>query len=162
MVTTRPARVTDGERLRAIDVLTWSPDVTPGPRSRPDQPFFSENRGPDGVVVAELEGRVVGYATLHQAIRLPSHDHVLEMNGLAVDPDAQGRGVGRALMEAMIREARKRSARKLTLRVLAPNTTARRLYESCGFVVEGVLAGEFHIEGVDVDDILMALRIDPE
>jgi len=32
----------------------------------------------------------------------------------------------------------------------------RRLYESCGFVVEGVLRGEFHVDGRDVDDVLMA------
>lgn len=44
----------------------------------------------------------------------------------------------------------------MTLRVLGHNTGARRVYERCGFVVEGVLRGEFRIDGQDVDDILMA------
>jgi hypothetical protein len=34
-----------------------------------------------------------------------------------------------------------------------------RLYESCGFRVEGVLREEFRIEGRYVDDVLMALDL---
>ena len=36
------------------------------------------------------------------------------------------------------------------------NPGARRLYERAGFVVEGVLRGEFVLDGVPVDDVLMA------
>jgi len=68
--------------------------------------------------------------------------------------------VGRALVEAAKWEAHRRGATKLTLRVLAPNTGARRLYEACGFVVEGVLVGEFLLDGRPVDDVLMACRLD--
>lgn len=45
---------------------------------------------------------------------------------------------------------------KLSLRVLATNEPARRLYERAGFVVEGVLKNEFRIDGADVDDYLLA------
>jgi hypothetical protein len=45
---------------------------------------------------------------------------------------------------------------KVTLRVLGHNVGARRLYERCGFVPEGVLRGEFLLEGRYVDDVLMA------
>jgi RimJ/RimL family protein N-acetyltransferase len=48
------------------------------------------------------------------------------------------------------------------LRVLAPNHSARRLYESCGFVVEGTLRAEFLLEGEEVDDVLMACQLDEE
>jgi RimJ/RimL family protein N-acetyltransferase len=44
--------------------------------------------------------------------------------------------------------------------VLSSNAPARRLYESVGFAVEGVLHGEFHLEGVYVDDVMMARRVD--
>ena len=40
--------------------------------------------------------------------------------------------------------------------MLGPDTGARRVYEQCGFVVEGVLRGEFRIDGADVDDILLS------
>lgn len=48
----------------------------------------------------------------------------------------------------------------MTLRVLGPNQSARALYESCGFVLEGVLRGEFVLEGCEVDDELMALTLE--
>jgi len=40
--------------------------------------------------------------------------------------------------------------------VLGHNVGARRLYERCGFVPEGVLRGEFLLEGRYVDDVLVA------
>ncbi|NUR65391.1 MAG: GNAT family N-acetyltransferase, partial [Streptomyces sp.] len=49
----------------------------------------------------------------------------------------------------------RRGARRLTLRVLGHNTPARRLYESEGFVVEGVLPEEFLLDGEYVDDVFM-------
>ena len=55
--------------------------------------------------------------------------------------------------------ARERSALKLSLRVLGTNPGAQRLYESCGFVVEGVLRSEFLIGGELVDDLLMARHL---
>jgi ribosomal protein S18 acetylase RimI-like enzyme len=84
---------------------------------------------------------------------------VLEVSGIAVDPALRRRGVGRALVDAAIAEARARGARRLTLRVLAPNDGARRLYESAGFVVEGVQREEFLLDGSYVDDLLMALDL---
>ena len=78
------------------------------------------------------------------------------VDGLAVDPDRRRLGIARQLVEAAVAEARHRGARKVTLRVLGPNTGARRVYERCGFVVEGVLRGEFRIDGHDVDDVLLA------
>lgn len=106
-------------------------------------------------------GAVAGYAKLGQSMAISSHEHVLELGGLAVDPRCQGRGVGRGLVEAAVEDARARGARKLSLRVLGLNTGARRLYESCGFSVEGVLRAEFLLEGRFVDDVLMARHLVP-
>ncbi len=81
---------------------------------------------------------------------------MLELGGLAVDPGHQRTGAGRALVHAVVQQARARGARKLSLRVLGPNVTARRLYEACGFTVEGVLRAEFLLDGGYRDDVLMA------
>lgn len=133
--------------------------MTPAPPRDPDVAFFGERTRPEDVLVAEDDGELLGYVALHQPIPLPAHRHVLEINGLAVDPGHQGRGVGRRLVEEAKKEARRRSARKLSLRVLAPNGSAQRLYARCGFVVEGTLVGEFVLEGETVDDVLMACHL---
>jgi ribosomal protein S18 acetylase RimI-like enzyme len=111
------------------------------------------------VLVATDQGTVAGYIQLRRPSPLDSNAHVWQINGIAVDPRYQGRGVGKALVEATIREIDSRGGRRITLRVLSTNSAAQRLYESCGFTVEGVLKGEFILDNREVDDVLMAQSI---
>jgi len=148
----RPARPADAVAIAALDAATWSFDVTPSPRS-------SVPGSIDGMLVAEDGGEIVGYVAVGRATRLESNRHVADIRGLAVAPDHQGRGIGRALVHAALDAARERGARKVTLRVLGPNAPARALYESCGFVVEGVRRDEFLLDGRYVDDVLMARHL---
>jgi ribosomal protein S18 acetylase RimI-like enzyme len=150
----------DDTTLGRLDAVTWTDDVSPAPAPPAGTPFFNERTRPDDVLVAEVDGVVAGYAKLGRSITLPSHQHVLELNGLSVDPNRRRLGVGRQLIEAAVEEARNRGARKLSLRVLGGNTGARRLYEACGFVVEGILRDEFLLQGRYVDDVLMARQLE--
>jgi GNAT superfamily N-acetyltransferase len=75
------------------------------------------------VIVAELDGSVAGFAAVVGG----------ELDGLFVEPDLWGRGIGKALADAAAHQARRRG---LTLTVIA-QPGARRFYESCGFSVEG-------------------------
>jgi ribosomal protein S18 acetylase RimI-like enzyme len=152
----RQAGPADEAALRQIDEATWTADSSPAPPRSPDRPFFSDRTRPEDVLVAEADGAVIGYVHLEQASAIPSRQHVLDVAGLAVDPAQRGHGAGRLLLEAAVDQARLRGARKLALRVLGPNDRARRLYEFCGFQVEGILRGEFHLHGRYVDDVLMA------
>ncbi len=52
---------------------------------------------------------------------------------LYVTPARRGQGLGRALMEAALREARKRGADTMDIGVDEPDLAARHLYESLGF-----------------------------
>ena len=52
---------------------------------------------------------------------------------LYVRPPRRGHGLGRALMEAALREARTRGADTMEIGVDEPDLAARRLYESLGF-----------------------------
>src|SRR5437868_14040322 len=81
------------------------------------------------VFVAELDGRVAGFAAVVGG----------ELDGLFVEPDLWGRGIGRALADAAAHEARRRG---LALKVIAA-PGARRFYESCGFSVEGDVETRF-------------------
>ena len=59
--------------------------------------------------------------------------HVID---IAVTPAAEGRGVGRALLEASERWAEERGYPWLTLHVFEGNDRARRLYERMGYEPE--------------------------
>ncbi|BCM66407.1 MULTISPECIES: GNAT family N-acetyltransferase [Streptomyces] len=152
----RIAQAADERELAVLDRATWSTlhAVTPRPEP-PYQPFFDERHPPREFLVAEADGRILGYIRLTRPTPLASNAHVLAVQGFAVADEARGRGIGRALVRAAVAEARRRGARRLTLRVLAHNTPARSLYEAEGFAVEGVLPGEFLIDGRYVDDVCM-------
>ena len=74
------------------------------------------------VIVAEFAGEVVGFAAVVGN----------ELDGLFVEPEMWGGGIGRALLDAAAHQARLRG---LSLTVLA-NPSARGFYESCGFSVD--------------------------
>jgi RimJ/RimL family protein N-acetyltransferase len=158
----RPATAGDDAALLAIDTATWSAFTSPAPPPPPEVPFFDRGITPEDVLVAVVDGAVVGYAAIGPSIPVPSNAHVMMVRSLAVDPAHQGRGIGRRLVQASVAGARTRGARRLRLRVLGPNDAARRVYEACGFVVEGVLREEFLLDGRYVDDVLMALTLSNE
>ena len=158
-VDVRLAQPADAEALDVLDRATWSSLSTPAPAPNASRAFFDENTRPEDVLVAMLDYRIVGYAKLGRATSLPASDHVCTISGIAVGHEHRGHGVGRRLVDAAVDQARARGARRLTLHVLAPNAAARRLYESVGFVVEGVQRDEFFVDGRYVDDVLMALDL---
>lgn len=155
----RTARAEDDQALAALDLRCWSTLGFVGPCPAPGQPFFDARHVPADFLVAEAEGRTAGYIRVAPATPLASNAHVRQIQGLSVDPWARGRGVGAALLDAGCAEAARQGARRITLRVLGHNATARRLYERAGFVVEGVLPGEFFLDGRYVDDVLMGRRL---
>lgn len=158
----RPAADEDGGALGELDRRTWSPvhAVTPRPQP-PYDPFFDAVHRPWQFLVAELDGELVGYVKVARPTPLACNAHVRQIQGLAVDGRARGRGVGRALLRAAMDEARRQGASRITLRVLGHNAPARALYESEGFTVEGVLPGEFLLETGYTDDVLMGRPLAP-
>ena len=77
--------------------------------------------GPDGLAVLRLR----------QAIWSAGLESYLAE--LYVTPARRGQGLGRELMEAVLREARCRGADTMDIGVDEPDAAARRLYESLGF-----------------------------
>jgi ribosomal protein S18 acetylase RimI-like enzyme len=150
----RPATPNDERALRDLDLDTWSSLSSPAPPPPPDRPFEI-----DGVLVAELADGIAGYVKLGPVLPIPASAHVLEIKGLSVSPAHRRRCVAKALLHAAIAEAKAAGACRITLRVLAHNAAARDLYTACGFEIEGVLRGFFHLDGRYVDDVLMALPL---
>ncbi|MCX4677816.1 GNAT family N-acetyltransferase [Streptomyces sp. NBC_01433] len=111
---------------------------------------------------SDSEGlRIAGYIRLVPPTPLACNAHVRQIQGLAVADWARGNGVARTLLRAAFAEARRQGANRITLRVLGHNAPARALYASEGFVVEGVLSGEFFLNGRYVDDVLMGRSLTP-
>jgi GNAT superfamily N-acetyltransferase len=74
--------------------------------------------------------------------------------GMFVAGDAAGKGVGQAIVEALIAEA-KGFVRSLHLTLVADNDRARTLYERCGFTVYGREPQSVRQGDVYVDELLM-------
>lgn len=79
------------------------------------------------VIVAQLGDRVAGFA----AVIIDEVE--AELDGLFVEPELWRQGVGSALVDMAVHEARRQG---LTMTVIA-NPSARAFYEKCGFTVEG-------------------------
>ncbi|MFG2821112.1 GNAT family N-acetyltransferase [Kitasatospora sp. NPDC048365] len=154
-LTIRAATTMDDTALAELDHAVWSTLHAVAPQPPEGRPFFDESHTPAQHLVAELDGRLVGYVRQVPPTSLRSNAHVRQIQGLGVLPDARGLGVGDALIEAACEAARAAGARKMTLRVLAHNGPARRLYERRGFTVDGILPGEFLLDGAYVDDVWM-------
>ncbi len=106
-------------------------------------------------LVAELDGRVVGGANFLRG-RWSKNAHTADL-GVALLPDARGRGIGEALLREGIEWARSVGIRKLKLGVFASNDRALALYRKLGFVEEARLKGEVVLDGRATDEVLMAL-----
>ena len=104
--------------------------------------------------------RLVGSAGLHPVGPQVRRRHAM-MLGIGVHPDAHGRGVGAALMDALMRQADDWLAvLRIELTVFADNARAIRLYERFGFEHEGRLRGYALRDGRYVDALTMA-RLHP-
>lgn len=111
-------------------------------------------------LVAELDGDIVGTAGLHPAGPALRRRHVM-MLGISLAPEAQGKGVGTALMAAMCDYADNwLGTLRLELDVYTDNEVALRLYRKFGFVIEGTQTGYALRDGVYVDSHCMA-RLHP-
>ena len=81
------------------------------------------------VLIAKEDGLLLGAAVVF----FRRGTRVARLYSLVSAPEARGRGVGAALLEAAERAARARRCRTLRLEVRTDNRTALRLYETRGY-----------------------------
>jgi ribosomal-protein-alanine N-acetyltransferase len=96
------------------------------------------------LVATDDDGTVLGYAGLMVA----PPDEAWVQN-IAVRRDAQRRGIGRLLLEALLAEAARRGVRSTLLEVAADNGPAQRLYAMYGFEPIGVRRGYYQSSNTD-------------
>jgi L-phenylalanine/L-methionine N-acetyltransferase len=107
------------------------------------------------MLVAELDAKVVGNIGLHrEAAHRRAHVAAI---GMAVHDAYAGRGVGTALMQAVVDLAERWwNIKRLELSVYADNARAIALYERFGFQREGLMRAYAWRDGEYVDSLAMA------
>ncbi len=138
----RPARPGDLPAVTAI----YNQSVVASPATFDVEPFTVETRRPwfeehseaYPLFVAERDGVVAGYASLSRFRTKPAYRHTAEVS-VYIDERARGRGVGVALYDALIAEAKRLSYHVLIAGITQPNPASVALHERFGFRSVGVL-----------------------
>jgi [ribosomal protein S18]-alanine N-acetyltransferase len=104
------------------------------------------------LVASEDDGSIIGYGGL-----AVGQDEAW-INNLAVRRDMQRRGIGRALLEALMNEARRSGVRQVLLEVAADNDAAQRLYAGYGFEAIGLRRGYYQPSNTDALIMQLGLK----
>ena len=103
------------------------------------------------VVAEDADATLAGYAGLDLA------GDTADVMTVATAPTHQGRGVGRLLLDELLRRARAHGVDAVLLEVRADNDAARRLYDRAGFEVISIRR-RYYQPG-DVDALVMRLLV---
>jgi L-amino acid N-acyltransferase YncA len=105
--------------------------------------------------VAEIGGSVVGYAYAGPFRTRPAYRFTVE-DSIYVAPASQGRGVGHALLRALIEACERRGSRQMVAVIGdSASTGSRRLHRVHGFALVGILKATGYKHGRWLDTVLM-------
>jgi L-amino acid N-acyltransferase len=136
----RLARAGDAEAIRRIynDAVTKSTvtfDVEPRTASE-QRAWMARHRGAHPALVAVEGTEVWGFGSLSAFREKPAYATTVE-DSVYVDGSCRGRGVGRSLLEELVRVATEHGFHTVIARTTAGNAPSIGLHERCGFSVVG-------------------------
>ena len=139
-VTVRLARPADAEPIRRIynhevENSTVTFDLVPRTLEE-QQEWMRVREGAFGVVVAEFERRVVGFASLSEYRSRPAYRTTVE-SSVYVDETMRGRGVGAALLSELVDLAHQRGFHSMVGRIVGGHRASIALHEKVGFRIVG-------------------------
>ena len=110
-------------------------------------------------LVAEEDGRVAGYAYVSAYRPRPAYRYTVE-DSIYVAPEVQGRGVGRALLTALIEHCERMGYRQM-IGVIgdSSSTGSIALHRSLGFLTAGVVRDVGYKHGRWLDQVIMQRRL---
>lgn len=106
-------------------------------RMTPEKCLEIARRWPDNIIVAELDGKIVGFSG-YGPCRNPGYDGFGEVFAIYILKEAQGLGIGRMLMDAAMEKLNDFDS--IIIWVLKGNDRAFGFYEHYGFRFEGIEA----------------------
>ena len=124
------------------------------PRTLADMAARLAERGRFPVLVAEQGGSVVGWAGLGSYRSRPCYAGIAEFS-IYLDRGVRGRGIGKALLTALVGAARDRGYWKLVSRVFPSNTASRAVCRACGFREVGVYEKHAPLDGTWMDVVIV-------
>jgi L-amino acid N-acyltransferase len=138
----RLARSSDGEAIRSIynaEVVGSTATFDLVPRTTEEQAaWLEEHRGPYPAVVAvDDEDQVLGFGSLSVFRDRPAYSTTVE-DSVYVGDGHRGVGVGRVLMDELIKLATQHGFHAVIARVGGANQASIALHEACGFRMVGV------------------------
>lgn len=147
---------------RQTDFVLWSAD-DPLPTLDEERQIVRGWSGPRSLhLIAEADGRIVAGA----GVECPQKRKIRHRAnlGISILTSHRGVGLGRVLMNELVSWCRAEpDVRKVCLSVYSENAAARALYESFGFVEEGVMKRAIRAaDGRWVDEVMMGLWLDKE
>jgi len=155
-VNIRTAKVGDAAAICAIsnEMIRHSAiTFTSEDRRREDVAQQIARRG-DAFVVAERDGRVVGFATFAPFRAGPGYVHTME-HSVHLAPGARGAGLGRALMARIEAVAVAQGVHVLVAAVSGANPAGETFHTRLGYRVVGRMAEVGRKDGVWLDLVLM-------
>jgi phosphinothricin acetyltransferase len=111
------------------------------------------------ILVAEEEGRVVGWARLYPWSPRQAYARTAE-DSVYVRADARGRGVGRALLEALLARAPAQGIKVVIARIAEGNPGSVKLHERLGFKPVGNMRRVGEKFGRILDVTILDLHLD--
>jgi L-amino acid N-acyltransferase len=160
--TIRRALLDDAEAMRAIyneAVRTTTATFDTTPRTHAEQlAWFQHHDARHVVLAAELEGQVVGWASLSPWSERRAYDGTAE-SSVYVGTPWRNRGVGQALVSEILTAARSSKFHVILARIAEGNPASRALHISAGFSTVGVMHEVGHKFGRLLDVELMELRL---
>lgn len=140
MFSVRPANEADLQAVTDIyneAVLTTTATFDVEPKSLADRrAWFAEHGGRYPLLVAEEDGRVLGWGSLSPYGRRPAYRYSVE-DSIYVASAHRGKGVGGALLSALVARARDLGFHAVMGRVVTGNDVSIRLHEKHGFQLVG-------------------------
>jgi L-amino acid N-acyltransferase YncA len=109
-------------------------------------------------LVADVDGEVVGFAALSPASSRRCYAGVAE-NSVYVARESQGQGVGRALLHALLKAARRAGIWTVQTSIFPENRASLALHERCGFRVVGTRERIAKRDGIWRDTVFLEKRL---
>jgi L-amino acid N-acyltransferase YncA len=113
---------------------------------------------PEHRLVAVAGGEIVGWAALSPASSRRCYAGVVE-NSVYVAREAQGQGIGRLLLDALLKGARKAGLWTVQTSIFPENRASLALHERCGFRVVGVRERIARRDGIWRDTVFLEKRL---